>query len=222
MNLSTTKSAQRSTLLLGSHTTSAPKNCCGFISPHILCAYKVWEKSEMCVIFSCWSHMEWPTSVTSDSKPLELFERFFPEEAWALAVEETNHYANTVCGTTPKSRPWKDTNIIEMKAFVGMLICFGVLKLPRIEMYWSSKYVHSVVSKLTMCVFICVMPGMQTCTVLLANSLCVCLSVLFLACRFAFLYGLKLNNFIVLSTRYIFLYANNLFVCLPSWWYWLP
>ncbi len=66
-------------------------------------------------------------------------ERFFPEEAWELAVEETNRYANTVCGTTPKSRPWKDTNIIEIKAFVGMLICFGVLKLPRIEMYWSSK-----------------------------------------------------------------------------------
>ncbi len=75
------------------------------------------------------------TSVTSNSKPLELFERFFPEEAWALAVEETNRYANTVCGTTPKSRPGKDTNIIEMKAFVGMLICFGVLKLPHIEMY---------------------------------------------------------------------------------------
>ncbi len=64
---------------------------------------------------------------------------FFLQRSWALAVEETNRYANTVCGTTPKSRPWKDTNIIEMKAFVGMLICFGVLKLPRIEMYWSEK-----------------------------------------------------------------------------------
>ena len=28
-------------------------------STHTICTYKVWEKSEMCVNFSCWSHMEW-------------------------------------------------------------------------------------------------------------------------------------------------------------------
>jgi len=77
------------------------------------------------------------SSVTSDSTPGELFVCFFPQEAWDLLVVETNRYAATVCGTTPSSRPWKDTTVPEMKAFTGILLCTGVL----MEMYWSSKYI---------------------------------------------------------------------------------
>ncbi len=55
-------------------------------------------------------------------------------------VEETNRYAATVCGTTPKARKWIDTDVVELKAFVGMLLAMGVVTQPRIELFWSLEY----------------------------------------------------------------------------------
>ena len=70
----------------------------------------------------------------------ELFERFFTQEAWDLLVQETNRYANLVTGSTPNSRPWNGTNVEEMKAFIGIIIYMGIIKLPRLELYWSKQY----------------------------------------------------------------------------------
>ena len=76
---------------------------------------------------------------------VELFCRFlffFTAEVWDLIVEETNHYAAMNVVTSPHSRPCYNVTIEEMKAFVGMLIVMGILKLPRLELYWSNKYPH--------------------------------------------------------------------------------
>ena len=56
-----------------------------------------------------------------------------------MLVAETNRYAATVVGSTPRARPW-DVVVHEMKAFVGILILIGIIKLPRLELYWSQKY----------------------------------------------------------------------------------
>ena len=61
-----------------------------------------------------------------------------------MIVEETNSYAATNVVTSPHSRPWYNVTIEEMKAFVGMLIVMGVLKLPRLDLYWSNKYPHVI------------------------------------------------------------------------------
>jgi hypothetical protein len=71
---------------------------------------------------------------------LDLFSRFFTEELWDLLVEETNRYAAENVGTTPGARPWSDTTVPEIKAFVGMLMHMGVLKAPRLELYWQKTY----------------------------------------------------------------------------------
>ena len=57
-----------------------------------------------------------------------------------MLVAETNRYAATVVGRTPRARPWHDVVVPEMKAFVGILILMGIIKLPRLELYWSQKY----------------------------------------------------------------------------------
>ncbi len=57
-----------------------------------------------------------------------------------LIVEETNHFASANVGHTPHARPWHDATVPEMKAFLGMLILMGILDLPRLEMYWQTKY----------------------------------------------------------------------------------
>lgn len=53
---------------------------------------------------------------------------------------ETNRYAASNVATTPRARPWTPTTEEEMRAFIGMLIIMGVLKSPRLEMYWTQKW----------------------------------------------------------------------------------
>ena len=83
-----------------------------------------------------------PTSilVTSESTPLQIFSRFFTDEVWELLVLETNCFAVSVCGTTPRARPWIDVSQQEMRAFFGMLIYMGVCRLPRLGLYWTTKF----------------------------------------------------------------------------------
>ena len=37
-------------------------------------------------------------------------------------------------------RPWHDVSIEEMKTFIGVLILMGVCRLPRLKLYWTTKY----------------------------------------------------------------------------------
>ena len=57
---------------------------------------------------------------------------------WDLLVTETNRYAHANATSRPHSRAWNDVSIDEMKAFVGMLILFRNIKLPRLEIFWQN------------------------------------------------------------------------------------
>ncbi len=57
-----------------------------------------------------------------------------------MLVSSTNAYASATRKSTPSAREWHDTSVEEMKAFIGILILIGIIKLPRLEMYWSHKY----------------------------------------------------------------------------------
>ena len=69
----------------------------------------------------------------------KLFCLFFTPEVWSLIVSETNRHASTFLSNTPSCRPWIPVTVLEMKAFVGMLILMAISKLPRLEMYWSDR-----------------------------------------------------------------------------------
>ena len=61
---------------------------------------------------------------------------------WELLVTETNKYAASCRRLSSHSspRPWHDISIEEMKTFIGILILMGVSRLPRLKLYWTTKY----------------------------------------------------------------------------------
>ena len=97
-----------------------------------------WKKEESNALYYNYHNTPGPTG--SDVTAIELFSRFFTAEVWDLLVQETNRYASENVSHTPHARPWEDATVLEMKAFVGILILMGVVKLPRLEMYWQVKH----------------------------------------------------------------------------------
>lgn len=99
-----------------------------------------WEK-EPTVVLHEFTQTPGPSShIDSDSTPRDLFCRFFTDDVWDLLVTETNKYAAENASTAPHTRPWYDTTVPEMKAFVGMLIVMGIVVLPRLEIYWTTSH----------------------------------------------------------------------------------
>ena len=54
-------------------------------------------------------------------------------------MDERNHFASANACHTPHARPWYDATVPEMKAFRTANL-MGILGLPRLEMYWQTKY----------------------------------------------------------------------------------
>ena len=84
--------------------------------------------------------------IPDGTSSLDIFCRFFTDEVWDLLVTETNRYARDHPSTKPNARVYDDVDIDEMKAFIGVLILMGILRLPRLEMYWSTSELHKYVS----------------------------------------------------------------------------
>ena len=51
---------------------------------------------------------------------------------------ENNRFAAQSVISSLQPRPWHDVTIPEMKAFIGILITMGILKPPRLEVYWTT------------------------------------------------------------------------------------
>ena len=68
-------------------------------------------------------------------KPIDYFELFFSPEIFDLFVQMTNLNAKRKIEAGAKGQ-WKDVTLSEMKAFFGLCVAMGILRLPRIEEYW--------------------------------------------------------------------------------------
>ena len=69
-----------------------------------------------------------------------LLIRFFSDKIWDLLVLETKWFAaQSVISLT---YPWHDVTILEMKAFISVLITMGVLKHTRLVSYWTTNPPH--------------------------------------------------------------------------------
>lgn len=68
-----------------------------------------------------------------------FFNAMFTDDLWNLIVTETNRYHDHQALADPHKhkRKWSPVTREEMEAFVG-IIHMGVVKLPRIKMYWSN------------------------------------------------------------------------------------
>lgn len=77
-----------------------------------------------------------------EAKPLDFLSLFLCEDFWNLLTNETNRYAQQFLSSQelkPKSRfrDWYDVTISEMKAFLSLHLCMGVVEKPEIDDYWA-------------------------------------------------------------------------------------
>ena len=65
--------------------------------------------------------------------------QFFTDEFWDLISTETNRYAARLRQQSHYTSPraWHDVSMVEMKAYIDILILIGVCKLPRLRLYWT-------------------------------------------------------------------------------------
>lgn len=78
-----------------------------------------------------------------DTQPISIFSQFLTNEVIDLMVTETNRYAKQFLIQSqlkPNSRAhhWMQTNDIEMKKFLGLLLMMGLVNKPCIADYWST------------------------------------------------------------------------------------
>ena len=66
------------------------------------------------------------------------FDLMFTENLWDLMIRETNNYHDQMVASEPNKHkgPWQPVTKEEMEAFIGILILMGIVKLPRLKMYW--------------------------------------------------------------------------------------
>ena len=65
-----------------------------------------------------------------------MFQHFFDHDILSLIVRETNRFAAQCLAGANPSTTW-ETNLTEIKAYLGFMVVMGVNRLPEIRDYWS-------------------------------------------------------------------------------------
>jgi len=88
-----------------------------------------------------------PKNIDSESTPVEIFAHFFDDEIIDFLVTETNLYYAQVLHSKGgvenlskacHARSWTNVTNPEMKAFLGMTIYMGLVRLPNYDSYWGT------------------------------------------------------------------------------------
>ena len=74
--------------------------------------------------------------VPTSRDALEMFSHFFSDDVLSLIVTETNRFAAQCLAASHTPATW-ETNLNEVKAYLGFMIVMGINKLPEIRDYWS-------------------------------------------------------------------------------------
>nr|XP_039248218.1 piggyBac transposable element-derived protein 4-like isoform X3 [Styela clava] len=82
--------------------------------------------------------------ISASSTPLDCFLQFFTVQVFNLIVEMTNLNAERKLQDINASRTkpivFEPTTLEEMKAYLGLMIAMGIVKMPVVSMYWQTKY----------------------------------------------------------------------------------
>ncbi len=71
-----------------------------------------------------------------DSDPVAFFDKLFTNELWDLLVTETNRYARQ-----NNANNWQDTNLQEMRCFIGFLYGTPINQIGQLDDVWSTDWV---------------------------------------------------------------------------------
>ena len=83
------------------------------------------------------------TSLRRDATPLQFFQLFFTVNMWQYILQTTNDSATARLQNSPPRRRslfrnWRNITLVEIKAFVGLIIQMGLAHLSDIKDYWST------------------------------------------------------------------------------------
>lgn len=82
----------------------------------------------------------------NNGSPYDFFCLFVDDEVLNLLVIETNRYGNSLYASAqrPKSRlkEWVETDIVEMRTFLGIIMWMGLTPHPSIASYWSKNDIY--------------------------------------------------------------------------------
>lgn len=86
-------------------------------------------------------------NMPKDSKPIEYYNLMVNDEVIQLMVTETNRnaeqtLANRRLSRRSRLRNWKETDAVEMRKFLGLIIWMGLSSCPRISDYWSTSILY--------------------------------------------------------------------------------
>ena len=80
-----------------------------------------------------------------ESLAVDFFQLFVDNRMLGNILRETNRYAYQSLQARNKDvRSWKEISLEELKAFLGLLICMSIHRLPSLRDYWSSDWVLGV------------------------------------------------------------------------------
>ena len=85
---------------------------------------------------------------TAGFEPIDYFALFINDDLLNCFVTETNRYADDFIDSTDlrrnsRANDWKDTDLNEMKQFLGLLFLMGIIHKPSLDMYWSKDPIYS-------------------------------------------------------------------------------
>jgi hypothetical protein len=75
--------------------------------------------------------------IDDDTTPYRLFSQFLTTDIIDEFVTHTNAYA---------PRGWTPTTRDEIRAFIGVRIYMGIVRLPMIDLYWSDEFNQSLIT----------------------------------------------------------------------------
>jgi len=85
-------------------------------------------------------------AVENEADVMSYFDHYIPPELSEIAVDQTNLYAQQQIAKMPcpvtkhaRSEEWKPVTVIEMKKFLGLIFVTGIVRKPKLELYWSTR-----------------------------------------------------------------------------------
>ena len=83
------------------------------------------------------------TGLPRNATPLHYFQLFMTVSVWQYILNTTNAYARArLASVLPRRRSvfrnWRDIIMVEMKAFIRLIIQMGLVQLSDIKEYWST------------------------------------------------------------------------------------
>ena len=79
---------------------------------------------------------------TTDFDALDYYKQYLTDDLLNSFVAETNRYAQSwIQGHSlrrhSRAQKWRDVTFDEMKVFIGLTLLMGLVKLPRLDLYWT-------------------------------------------------------------------------------------